>query len=85
MIVGGYSLDLYCDCISQAHRFEEFPHQFYAETGGNAREQARRKGWRLYPSGHAACPECAAAGIKPDMAQRPWTTQAAPHPKEEKE
>jgi hypothetical protein len=74
MIVGGYSLDLYCDIVEPmngevtdalGHRFDEFPHAFFAETGATARADARRKGWRLdRGQGLAMCPRCTKAGRK---------------------
>lgn len=68
MIVGGYELHLYCEHnaiqhgdVSDAlgHRYDEFPHTFYAETGAETRTAARKAGWRLdLNEGHAFCPKC---------------------------
>lgn len=70
MIVGCYSLDLYCDNPLETyfgqgatpigfHGFDEFPHQFIAETGENCRQQARKRGWKLDLQNHKAyCPRC---------------------------
>lgn len=66
MRVGGYSLDLYCDRLSikngevqdeHGHRYDEFPHQFYAETGQECDRQARKRGW-LISTNRTLCPKC---------------------------
>lgn len=73
MIVGGYTLDLYCDNSEikagevtdrHGHDFQEFPHQFYAETGEACRRKARKQGWRLdmRGAGKAYCPKCTKRG-----------------------
>lgn len=70
MIVGCYSLHLYCDFPddSYAHRGSgEHPGpgfgDFSGETGGAARNRARRAGW-LLESGltRALCPSCIKQG-----------------------
>lgn len=59
MIVGGYTLDLYCNTTNPKHEYNEFPHQFYAETGSECRAAARRAGWKLdLKTGKAWCPKC---------------------------
>ena len=67
MIVGGYSLDLYCENSgpilatgkdAHGHNYSEFPHQFFGEYGRECRAEARRKGWKLLPDGQAYCPKC---------------------------
>lgn len=59
MIVGCYTLDLYCDRESEAHEYNEFPHQFMHELGSKARVKARRAGWILNTEeGTAVCPKC---------------------------
>lgn len=58
MIVGGYTLDLYCDRESPTHLFQEFPHQYTGENGPACRRLARRHGWRLKRNGEAICPKC---------------------------
>jgi hypothetical protein len=61
---GCYSLDLYCDREDEAwpngrHSFQEFPHQYTAETGGECRAQARKAGWLVGKKGsYAICPKC---------------------------
>ncbi len=58
MIVGCYTLDLYCDNESDAHNFREFPHQFTAERETDCMRQAAAKGWR-FKDNKAYCPKCA--------------------------
>lgn len=66
MRVGGYSLDLYCDRLDVkhgevtdrfGHRYNEFPHQFLAETGTQCDRAARAKGWHIGPH-RVLCPKC---------------------------
>lgn len=69
MIVGGYTLDLYCDaqkCIwvdlNGCPRIG--PAQFIGETGGYARRVARHRGWKLdLENDRAFCPTCVKAGL----------------------
>jgi hypothetical protein len=62
MIIGCYTLDLYCDADAE-HAWRAFPVQFSAETGEECRQQARRAGWKLTPkTGTAVCPDCVRAG-----------------------
>jgi hypothetical protein len=66
MIVGGYTLDLYCDCPTHVDTYKEFPDQYYGERGSKCRSQARRMGWKLSWKtgiGIAICPKC--SGKKP--------------------
>ena len=68
-IVGGYTLDLYCDYpddnMSSTQRYYHrqewtFTHD---ESGAKARAAARRAGWKLYiDEGRALCPMCVKAG-----------------------
>jgi DNA-directed RNA polymerase subunit RPC12/RpoP len=59
MIVGCYSLDLYCDKPNDAHEYKEFPHEFNEEHGSTCRAEARKKGWVLnVKDGTAICPKC---------------------------
>lgn len=62
MIVGGYSLELYCDNILSKvnkHEYGEFPHQFYGNDRAEAFKEARRHGWRINAKkGTAYCPKC---------------------------
>lgn len=58
MIVGGYSLDLYCDKENHEHLWNEFPHKYTGEFGSDCRAQARRDGWKL-KAYVAICPKCA--------------------------
>jgi len=74
-VVGGYSLDLYCDNASAKlvysdsvapgeHRHDEFPRQYYGELGATCRAKAKKAGWR-WSDDHtvAVCPRCAKAGF----------------------
>ena len=65
MMVGGYSLDLYCDEVDGAdktvtdalgHRYDEFPHTYYGEHGSTCRRDTRRHGWTL--GKRVLCPKC---------------------------
>ena len=64
MIVGGYTLDLYCDHPrhaehSYAIKNETHPDQYTGETGSECRAKARRRGWKLdLREGQAICPYC---------------------------
>ena len=62
-IVGCYDLHCYCKWDNPAHYFNEFPHKFGTdcETGGQARNAARRAGWVLHHDGTGTCPKCAKA------------------------
>jgi hypothetical protein len=70
MMAGCYLLDLYCDtpgCENASCSGTEAtggrcsPGEFYAETGAQARSQARKAGWKLnLQTGHVLCPTCAA-------------------------
>lgn len=59
---GSYDLHLYCDHENPDHSFQEFPHVYGEgfETGGQARAEARRDGWKLHSDGTATCPKCMA-------------------------
>lgn len=65
MMVGCYTLDLYCDNESTEHEhsgtsYDEFPHQFTGEIASECRAKARRAGWQLnLRTGKAICPKCA--------------------------
>jgi len=47
MVVGAYSLDLYCDNERVEHSYKEFPHQFVGETFGECAKIARTRGWSI--------------------------------------
>ena len=64
MIVGCYSIDLYCDFGPHPVGYG-FPHQFTGQTEAVCFREARKKGWRIYrKQGKAKCPRCVAALIK---------------------
>lgn len=60
MIAGGYTLHLYCDyCDTNQRSGSMVPDEFFAETGGECRKNARKRGWRLdWSAGLAKCPAC---------------------------
>ena len=68
MIVGCYSLALYCDNDSATYYKDEagnivVPHfrpwDYTSETGGGARKKARQAGWTInLTAGTAYCPHC---------------------------
>jgi hypothetical protein len=65
MIMGCYSLHLYCDNYSQSsvgrgeHAFLEFPHEFTAELGSTCRKEAKEMGWTFNRQKDiAVCPKC---------------------------
>jgi hypothetical protein len=70
MVVGGYSLDLYCDFPDESwdHRgnaqFAGYGRaDFAAESGPEARAQAKRAGWKIDRGQmRAICPTCQKAG-----------------------
>lgn len=73
MIVGCYSLDLYCEKAAAGvhshhpHHVSGSPAQFTGETGGECRAQARKKGWHLdLANGRAICHKCWANGVRFD-------------------
>jgi hypothetical protein len=57
MIVGCYSLHLYCDNEDAEHPYREFPHTFTGELGRKCRQEARRAGWTIRGT-KAYCPLC---------------------------
>jgi hypothetical protein len=58
MIVGCYSMDLYCDgspCVTT----RAYQNQFTGETASECRKEARRIGWRFDLTARKAyCPAC---------------------------
>jgi len=83
VIIGGYTLDLYCDRKDCEHAYDHEwnPRQCTGEHGSSCRAQARRDGWllsRAYDGG-ATCPDCRQ---KPPAAPAPPPTQAG-KPREE--
>ena len=67
MIIGGYTLDLYCDKAKimhdPIHTFDEFPHQFTGHTHSQCVKQARDKGWLLGRK-MDLCPKCSGKGSR---------------------
>lgn len=56
---GCYTLDLYCDHFNDAHRYDEFPHQFTGENYAACARTARKRGWVLHRDNcTATCPKC---------------------------
>lgn len=72
MIVGCYSLHLYCDAKDHVRVYREpgsAQAEFTAETGGECRRDARKLGWVLrMRSGRAICPACAKRTKNPSIA-----------------
>lgn len=66
MIVGGYSLDLYCDNEeTKNHPYNYFPHQYAGNTRGECFRDARKDGWILnYYKNKAICPLCSGKKIQ---------------------
>lgn len=68
MIVGCYSLDLYCENFDIAkdqaedelgHKYNDFPDQFTGHSRAECVRNARRRGWIVNISGGKAyCPMC---------------------------
>lgn len=57
MIIGCYSVDLYCDAENPAHEYGEFPHQFTGLNEPVCIRQARAKGWKITTK-RQLCPKC---------------------------
>lgn len=78
MIVGCYTLDLYCETegcpMSRCTRSGEdmrAPASYNDELGSTCRRRARRDGWRLdLREGTALCPKCADEKRKREKAIR---------------
>ena len=74
MIVGGYTLDLYCDNKSTQHAHGwidindvgrgKFPKQFTGRTYTGCAAEARRNGWKI-KGDVAICPDCRQKRGKP--------------------
>jgi len=65
MIVGNYTLNLYCRNRGKpGHAYQAHPVEFIAEEhGSEARRLARQDGWRLdLRTNEATCPDCVKAG-----------------------
>lgn len=75
MIVGCYCLDLYCDNeLAHTKNYATRREQFTAETGGECRQQARKRGWKLnITTGKAICPACMGSKLKPGDFVKNWT------------
>ena len=62
MILGCYTLTLYCDVPGCKHNDscgKWVPDEFTGESGGECRKAARKAGWQLLLRyGNATCPEC---------------------------
>lgn len=62
MIVGCYTMDLYCDASdhkSVATRRGGW--QYTGETAGECKRKAKADGWKFHRDGEVSCPECAKA------------------------
>jgi hypothetical protein len=47
MIVSGYSIDLYCDCVDCFNSPSQKEATYHGETYGECAKKARHDGWRL--------------------------------------
>ena len=63
MLIGCYTLDLYCDNDKSGvkedgtHDWREFPHPFTGETFAVCAREARGRGW-IISKNHDLCPKC---------------------------
>lgn len=71
MIVGGYSLHLYCDVGGDPYAkncpnkpWHGKPTEFDGKSKHDTYTQARRQGWKINVEGRAICPKCAKEGRK---------------------
>lgn len=79
MIIGCYTLDLYCDgdpeckySMTNSPGCRNMSAQFTAETGSECRRLAREEGWILnLQEQTTVCPSCAKKGLKPGLAPDP--------------
>ena len=62
MIVGCYTLDLYC---SKKGCTKPMPHQFTEQTEGECIREARKKGWSVSKATQL-CPACSGKEPKPE-------------------
>lgn len=63
MIVGCYTLDLYCDNDVSDHCRNVFSETYVGETFAECIREARSKGWIINPKKNKAlCPECSGKG-----------------------
>lgn len=74
MIVGCYSLDLYCDTgHSKAESMREYQlaqrHQYTGHSEGECKRQARKDGWLFKRNGKVFCPVCVRDGRSTDIPQ----------------
>ena len=60
MIVGGYTLDLYCDSEKCPVGFKAGRWSFTGPTKARCMREARKGGWKIR-LGKAICPKCAVA------------------------
>ena len=68
MMVGGYTLDLYCDNRRDSyvedmalHPHQRFPDQYVGNSLGECKRLARQEGW-LISAKRQLCPECRRKG-----------------------
>lgn len=62
MIVGCYSLHLYCDIPNDSHK-HRLHGEFTGDTSSEARQKARNEGWKFNrDQKRVICPRCIAAG-----------------------
>ena len=59
MIVGGYTLNMYCDNPDCPHDGDSYwwPKEFIGDRGGKCRAEARVAGWKMDRE-YTLCPAC---------------------------
>ena len=68
MIVGCYSMDLYCDFGPHPIGYD-FPHQFTGRTEAECFRNSKKRGWKIYPAQRKAkCPRCAGEALAKEAA-----------------
>ena len=62
LVVGGYTLDLYCKYENREHAWSGqhpgFGESFYGQTYGECAAAARAAGWAIHRDRTATCPCC---------------------------
>lgn len=63
MIVGGYSLDLYCDNVdtNRCVKTRAVQNEFFGQSRREVMAAARKVGWSFVDNREAYCPECTKA------------------------
>lgn len=67
----GYTLDCYCDHENDEHDYKEFPQAYFTRNEREAKQAAKKRGWKFHKDGTATCGKCMARkrrGDKPEGA-----------------